>query len=142
MCGERFFQEAAMSELRFNRITGGWVIVATERFHKPEEFITEQNPSDPPARVDNCPFCHGNEESSETLSHTDRGGAWGVRLVRNKFSALAPFEIKRKSDSVRRRSMTGFGHHDVVIEHPGHNWWLWRQPASGIAEAFEMIQSR
>jgi UDPglucose--hexose-1-phosphate uridylyltransferase len=38
--------------------------------------------------------------------------------------------------------MTGFGHHDVVIEHPEHNRWLWRQPVSGIAGMFEMIRSR
>ncbi len=113
-----------MSELRFNRITGDWVIIATERSHKPEEFITEQDTSDPPVRVDKCPFCPGNESSSETLSRTDRGESWGVRLVRNKFPALSPSEIKRKSGSNMRRSMTGFGHHDVVIEHPEHNRWL------------------
>ena len=131
-----------MSELRFNRITGDWVIIATERSHKPEEFITGQAPPDPPARIDDCPFCPGNEDSSETLAQTDRGGAWGVRLVRNKFPALAPSEIKRKSGSAMRKFMTGFGHHDVVIEHPEHNRWLWRQSVSGISEVIEMIRSR
>ena len=69
-----------MSELRFNRITGDWVIIATERSHKPKEFITEQDTSDPPVRVDAGPFCHGNETSSETLSRTERAnpGASGL----------------------------------------------------------------
>ena len=39
-----------MSELRFNRITGDWLIIATERSPRPEEFITEQDPSDPPCQ--------------------------------------------------------------------------------------------
>ena len=86
-----------MSELRFNRITGDWVIIAKERTFRPEEFVAKGNTSDPPTRQSDCPFCPGNEAESETIASTERGPSWGVRLVRNKFPALASLsDFQRK----------------------------------------------
>jgi len=131
-----------MSELRYNRITGDWVIIAHERSHRPEEFVSKQSPFDPPSRVDDCPFCPGNEDDSETISTLDRRGSWGVRLVRNKFPALSPSGDKRKGGTSMRRTMSGFGYHDIVIEHPEHNRWLWRQAAGGVSEVLSVIRDR
>ena len=131
-----------MSELRFNRITGDWVIIAKERTFHPEEFVAKGNTSDPPTRQSDCPFCPGNEAESETIASTERGTSWGVRLVRNKFPALSPSIDKRKAGTAMRRSMTGFGFHDVIIEHPEHNRWLWRQDPSGICDVLAMIRRR
>jgi UDPglucose--hexose-1-phosphate uridylyltransferase len=131
-----------MSELRFNRITGDWVIIATERAHPPEDFVVQRDTIDPPARVEDCPFCPGNEGRSETLASREHHGRWSVRMVRNKFPALAPDGDRRKSGTPMRRSMTGFGHHDVVIEHPEHNRWLWRQDVGGICDVLGIIRER
>jgi UDPglucose--hexose-1-phosphate uridylyltransferase len=79
---------------------------------------------------------------SEELSTIERGSSWGVRMVRNKFPALSPGDDKRKSGTLMQRSMTGFGHHYVIIEHPEHNRWLWRQPTDGIAEVLNMVRRR
>ena len=130
-----------MSELRYNRITGDWVIIAKERARRLEEFAAKQDPSDPPARVDDCPFCPGNEHMSEALAVKDRGESWSVRLVRNKFPALSPSEDKKKSGTENRRSMSGFGYHDVVIEHPEHNRWLWRQSNAGVLDVLDMLRT-
>ena len=131
-----------MSELRFNRITGDWVIIATERAHPPEDFVVQRDTSDPPAHVDDCPFCPGNESMSEALDTVDHGSAWRVRLVRNKFPALSPGDDKRKSGTLMQRRMDGYGHHDVVVEHPEHKRWLWRQSTDGVAEVLETIRKR
>jgi len=131
-----------MSELRFNRITGDWVIIATERAHPPEDFVMLRDTNDPPAHVDDCPFCPGNEAMSKELGPIERGKSWGVRLVRNKFPALSPGDDKRKIGTLMQRSMNGFGYHDVIIEHPEHNRWFWRQPADGVADVLNMVRRR
>ena len=131
-----------MSELRYNRITGDWVIIAKERALRPEEFVADGSTAAPPPRLKECPFCQGNEDQSDTLAMTERGTSWGVRLVRNKFPALSPSEEKRKAGTAMRRSMTGFGFHEVIVEHPDHNRWLWRQDLAGITDVLGMIRRR
>jgi UDPglucose--hexose-1-phosphate uridylyltransferase len=81
-----------MSELRQNLITRDWVIIATERATRPDQFAnTKKLPAVvPPHRAD-CPFCVGNEEDGtlETCrlgdslrdSFASRAG-WKVRVTR------------------------------------------------------------
>lgn len=112
-----------MPELRQNIITREWVVIATERAKRPDEFVKERPvrplvPSFDPA----CPFCVGNEQMTRRESYrvTD-GNRWKVRVVLNKFPALSPDGDRvRRSDGIYR-SMTGVGVHEVVIEHPRHD---------------------
>ena len=63
-----------MTELRQNLITRDWVIIATERAKRPDEFTqgeTHKN-QNLPAYQPECPFCLGNEHltgSQEYLCH-------------------------------------------------------------------------
>ena len=52
-----------MSELRQNIITRDWVIIATERARRPDQFALPIKNLKPlsPHQID-CPFCVGNEE--------------------------------------------------------------------------------
>ena len=112
-----------MPELRQNIITREWVIIATERASRPDEFIRPKKAVPPlPAFDPGCPFCPGNESMSaaETYRVADPDG-WRVRVVENKFPALS-----REGDRVRRidgvyRSMSGVGFHEVVVEHRRHD---------------------
>jgi len=112
-----------MSELRQNLITRDWVIVATERAKRPDEF-TQKNKHVPhsPVYQPHCPFCVGNEDSSEIelfrLSDRDQ---WKVRSVLNKYPALSTVGGREIKVEGLYRSMNGFGVHEVVIEHPRHN---------------------
>jgi UDPglucose--hexose-1-phosphate uridylyltransferase len=88
-----------MPELRQNIITREWVIIATERARRPDEFIRVKKAVDTvPAFDPGCPFCPGNESMSaaETYRVADSEG-WQVRVVENKFPALS-----REGDRVRR----------------------------------------
>ena len=112
-----------MSELRQNLITREWVIVATERAKRPDEFTQANKPvTHSPAYRPHCPFCLGNEDSSEVeLFRLGESNSWKVRSVLNKFPALSPAgEPDIKVEGIYR-SMNGFGIHEVVIEHPRHN---------------------
>jgi UDPglucose--hexose-1-phosphate uridylyltransferase len=112
-----------MPELRQNIITREWVVIATERAKRPDEFVKER-PARPlvPSFDPACPFCVGNEQMTRRESYrvTD-GNRWRVRVVLNRFPALSPDGDRvRRSDGIYR-SMTGVGVHEVVIEHPRHD---------------------
>src|SRR5437867_11468690 len=79
-----------MSEFRFNRVTGDWVIIATEAARRPEDYIIRMNRRDMPPHVSTCPFCVGNEETTEQLFSDPDGGDCALRVVRNKLHALQP----------------------------------------------------
>ncbi|MBI1955615.1 MAG: galactose-1-phosphate uridylyltransferase [Acidobacteria bacterium] len=112
-----------MPELRQNPITKKWVIIATERARRPHEFIqkTEQRPPIP-SFMANCPFCPGNEQMTPPESaRIVREGKWQVRVTPNKFAALSSQgELFRGTDGLKR-TVSGVGVHEVVVETPDHS---------------------
>jgi len=113
-----------MSELRYNLISREWVIIATERAKRPKDFVkVKKEKVVLPEYRENCPFCPGNENLSppETFRIPD-GQSWRTRSIPNKFSALSPAEEKaRDNRSIYHRQMSGYGFHEVLVEHPLHN---------------------
>jgi UDPglucose--hexose-1-phosphate uridylyltransferase len=111
-----------MSELRLNLITGEWVIIATERAKRPEEFKQTGAKRVLPPFSENCPFCPGHEDRTppETLRIPD-DGRWLVRAVPNKFSALTPEGDPTRYDAGLKTRLAGIGRHEVVIESPAHD---------------------
>lgn len=114
-----------MSELRKDIITGRWVIIATERSKRPQDFRSEQ-PNGPSGRF--CPFCEGHETKTppEVMAVRANGSGrdapgWSLRVVPNKFPALRhEGELDIQVDELFE-SMSGVGHHEVIIESPDHN---------------------
>lgn len=111
-----------MSELRHDPIQRRWVIIATERSQRPQEFKIQE----PERSGSFCPFCEGNEHYTppEIFSIRERGRkdepGWDVRVVPNKFPALRiEGELGRKGYGVYD-VMNGIGAHEVIIESPNH----------------------
>jgi UDPglucose--hexose-1-phosphate uridylyltransferase len=76
-------------ELRQNRFTKEWVIMATERAKRPEEMRVKREPQPPLAHyVAICPFCAGYEHLAppEILRFSQPDGQWSMRVVPNKFA--------------------------------------------------------
>jgi UDPglucose--hexose-1-phosphate uridylyltransferase len=115
-----------MPELRQNIITREWVVIATDRAKRPDEFRpADRGKSQVPAYQAGCPFCKGNEDlaARESLRIGDESG-WRVRVIANKFPALQNIgERIRKTQGIYR-SMTAVGIHEVVVEHVRHNTTL------------------
>lgn len=128
-----------MPELRYNFITGEWVIIATERSRRPEDFAPPTAKPRPEAYVASCPFCPGNEGQTPPevfrISRQGLGSAnpsgpakkwvpkadWQVRVVPNKYPALdAQAELLRKTEGLKR-CVSGTGIHEVIIETPEHD---------------------
>lgn len=112
-----------MPELRHNVITREWVIIATERAKRPEEFARKNKDKKViPAFVPTCPFCPGNERMTppETYVVPDTTG-WKVRVTPNKFAALSYVGERERFVQGIRRTISGVGIHEVIIETPDHS---------------------
>ncbi len=114
-----------MPELRKDPIIGRWVIIATERAKRPNDFKPEKN-----AIVENgsCPFCEGNEKLTPPEVDADRPSAtagdapgWLTRTVPNKYPALENVPDLRKKNRGIFDMMEGVGQHEVIIESPSHD---------------------
>ncbi len=132
-----------MSELRLDLATGEWVIIATERARRPHDF-TEQaiRPVETPRET--CPFCPGHEaQTPPELYREPRGGPWSVRVVPNKFAALAPDAgdfSPRSTDSFLRRA--GRGHHEVIVESREHGAQLPTMSHGAITAVLRAYRAR
>jgi UDPglucose--hexose-1-phosphate uridylyltransferase len=112
-----------MGEFRRDPITGRWVIIAAERAERPRQLgaANSSSPAEP------CPFCAGNEAltppevwaSRARDSQADRPG-WRVRVVPNKYPALAGGGQQNTSNDSFYQSQPGLGVHEVIVECPEH----------------------
>lgn len=138
-----------MPELRLNVATKEWVIIATERAKRPEDFANKAYTlaSDSAA---NCPFCPGKEAKTppEVFAVREPGtlpdtGGWRVRVIPNAFPALAPTgEPKREKSPEGFLKMNGVGLHDVIIESPDHEAIIATMPRAGVEDIFLAYRER
>jgi UDPglucose--hexose-1-phosphate uridylyltransferase len=130
-----------MPEIRKDPVFGRWVIIASERGLRPNEFRPGAGPG---GKAYVCPFCPGNEALTPPTIYSlpDAHGSWRLRVVRNKYPALTV-----ESASGNRRdgiydSMDGMGFHEVVIETPEHDRVLESMPAEAVADVVKTFMLR
>jgi UDPglucose--hexose-1-phosphate uridylyltransferase len=127
-----------MSELRQDRTTGSWVIVAPQRGRRPQMRERGER-AQRRARFDpTCPFCPGHEAQlpgvvAETSAQDAPG--WRLRVVPNKFPAvqLQPPPLSGGDHQAR----PGHGVHEVIIESPWHD----AEPATMSASELTAVVS-
>jgi len=118
-----------LPEFRKDIILDEWVIIATERAKRPENFKEEKLKIEKqPAGI--CPFDRGNEPMTppEILRVNSQGHIvgssdtddWQIRVVPNKFPALIPDASAFSKRYGVYMVMDGFGLHEVVIHSPEH----------------------
>ena len=113
-----------MPEMRQNRFTKEWVIIATERAKRPEELKTKRTDVKPlPKYSPSCPFCPGNEQMApgEIMRMNGADGSWIVKVVPNKFAALSPQGEPTRKVERSKRTINGVGFHDVIVETADHS---------------------
>ncbi len=113
-----------MPELRKDPIIGRWVIIATERARRPDQFGSQPHygQAEKP-----CPFCEGKESQTPSEIYSIRpkstppnSPGWELRVV----PSIAPF-LRIEGELDRRGKgmydiMTGIGAHEIVIETSRH----------------------
>ena len=134
-----------MPELRKDPVTGRWVIIATDRARRPNDFVRQSVPL-PSARI--CPFDYGNEQKTppEILAYRNSGGrdqpGWRVRVVPSKFAVLGiEGDLSRQGEGMYDR-ISGIGAHEVIIESPDHAATLGDMPERQIEEVFWAFKER
>jgi UDPglucose--hexose-1-phosphate uridylyltransferase len=130
-----------VTELRQDRTTGAWVIIAPGRKLRPKLVATASGSPPVPAFDPQCPFCPGNEAQLPGIIAETPGPAppgWRVRVVPNKYPALAPDAPLGPLIPGPHVALGGYGAHEVVIDHPRHS----ADPAAmDDAELEAMIQA-
>ncbi|MCX5751811.1 MAG: galactose-1-phosphate uridylyltransferase [Candidatus Saganbacteria bacterium] len=140
-----------MSELRRNPLTKDWVIIATERAKRPEDFVTAKSEAPINEDLSKCPFCPGNEgktppellayRPTETKPNTP---GWWIRVTNNQFPALAMDGVSTHREIVEgfNLKMPGFGEHEVIIETPDHHQTIATMDPKQVEEIFSAYRER
>ena len=135
-----------MPELRKDPIIGRWVIIATERAKRPNDFkhstadITEVQP---------CPFCEGNETLTppeirsvrKTGTEPNKPG-WDVRVVPNIHPVLRIEGELNKQPHGIYDMMNGIGANEVIIETPEHTEHMCSLKSEQIARVLMAYKER
>lgn len=127
-----------MAELRKDYILDRWVIIATERSKRPQQFIS------PPEQHEKeiCPFCPGNEHLTPPETYrVEKNGKWIIRCFPNKYAALT----EKKDHSIKKEffvQKSAYGRHEVLVETPRHDLQLWDLPVEQITHVLETVVKR
>ena len=134
-----------MSELRRDAIVNRWVIISAERASRP------MPPWPAPAAPEEsfCPFCEGNEHSTppeimaiRPSNSPPNGPGWTLRVVPNKFPALALEGAPAPEDHGPYHRMEGVGAHEVIIESPDHHATLGSMTDERVTDLLRAARSR
>ena len=130
------------SEIRKDPLSDRWVIIAEDRYTRPNDYQIVPPPGRP--RSQRCPFCVGNEEDTPPTLATfpnANGSGWQVRVVPNKYPAVRePLSPAANGSGLNEESAAGqtvhgdsrrngtslfhkrpaFGEHEIIIESPRH----------------------
>ena len=134
-----------MSELRHDPLSKRWVIIASERSRRPEDFVPQ---GDAPHDGGFCPFCPGNEDKTppEIAAVRAAGGpngpGWDVRVIPNKYPALSIEGTHERHGVGLYDRMRGIGAHEVVIESPRHALHVADMEAAQLETVLALCQDR
>ena len=129
-----------MSEYRHDPVTGQWVIVASNRGERPDEFAESLWER---VTVD-CPFCAGREADTPpevARYELRRSKGWQVRVVPNKYPAVST-SVPPLQAPLSLQAHSGFGVHEVVIESPRHVVSLTELSAEAVTLVFRAYADR
>jgi UDPglucose--hexose-1-phosphate uridylyltransferase len=138
-----------MPELRQNPANKEWVIIATERSRRPEEFQAPKT-EDLPDSKHGCPFCEGNETMTpneifafRTYGTKPDTPGWWIRVIPNKFPALVPEGTTNRTLSESFfRFMDGVGSHEIIVEGTDHNMCMATMAQKQMEEIFLAYKER
>ncbi len=131
---------SATSELRQNIITGEWVIIATGRGKRPDDFVQEDQPignAAPDPFAD--PTASG--QDADTLIYRDAAGEWTTRVFPNKYPALTLMDEVAILEEGPHVGVGGYGVHELVVTRDPHDH-LARLDVPAIAEVIDAYQDR
>ena len=135
------------SEIRMDPVSKDWVIIATNRLKRPEDFKEEEIIRD--GNEKECPFCH--PENEEIILYSSKGSItekpkkladdWDIVVVPNKYPAVSKNNKFRKESKGPYQILSGVGHHEVVITR-SHKKTFFNFSSAEIKEVMDVYQNR
>ena len=118
------------------------VLISTARGKRPRKH--EQPPArDVREHVDNCPFCPGNEHLTPPAAYqVPETEKWSIRIVENLYPVLDDDPLPAELPSGLQRAIEGYGHHEVIIDHPNHGVALHEMSEEHLALLFSVYRER
>ena len=139
------------NELRKDYLLNRWVVIATERSRRPNDFAKQKTET---AQTAVCPMCVGNEhmtppammlylkedggiKKSKDLLVGERPKNWLVRCIPNLYPAFSPPRQPEDETQIMKSECFGsaIGHHEVIIESPNHD----EDPADAELPQLELV---
>ncbi|MEF8847446.1 MAG: galactose-1-phosphate uridylyltransferase [Candidatus Paceibacterota bacterium] len=115
--------DEAPSELRYDLISGDWVVVATGRARRPETFKEEQRDTGG-VSPEECPFCQLETQKEPVLLMVDGEEVpldeipedWTLASIPNLYPAVTPQqELNKTQKGDLYEKMDAVGYHEVLI---------------------------
>jgi len=128
------------SELRMDLVSGDWVIVASNRVQKPNDFKKSKGISSKISSK-NCPFCDLKNQKKPVLLIGSKKN-WTVAVIPNIYPAVSPnFKLQEKIKGGIYKKMPAVGFHEVLITRD-HQKQLADLPLKKIKEVIDVWQTR
>ncbi len=109
------------SELRQDIITGDWVVIATGRAKRPDDFAGQHRASGDGFD----PFSDLSTQKEPTLLYRREDGEWSLAVIPNLYPAFVSGRVPRDLSEGPYFAMNGVGYHEVIVT---------RDPERTIAE--------
>lgn len=131
-----------VSELRQDIVTGDWVVIATGRGKRPNDFAVSEHESES-FGIESCPFENpeGTSQEKDVLIYTSAEDCWTLRVFPNKFPAFSRGKAPKKLGEGPYFSMTGSGYHEVIVTRDHYNQ-LATMETWQVAEVLDAYQDR
>jgi UDPglucose--hexose-1-phosphate uridylyltransferase len=132
-----------MSELRKDYIMDRYVVIATERAKRPDQF--KKPKKEKSVSKKDCFFCPGNEHTTPTeIYRLEKGdGTWKIRVFPNKFSAFRlEGRMHIQTDNEFFTHSDGFGKQEIIVETDNHKKALWDLSIDEYSELLQVFRQR
>jgi len=132
-----------LTELRQDLVTGDWVVIATGRAKRPEDFakLKRSAVEEDPNKL--CFLCHPEETGQEkdVLIYNTKDGDWSLRVFPNKFPAFSRSRMPKHFEEGPYFGMDGTGYHEIIVARDHHKQIALLDPLE-VAEIIDAYQER
>ncbi len=140
--GDEEMKAPQASELRQDLVSGDWVVIATGRAKRPDDFANFQRVQDDKG-IESClfedPSASGQEK--DVLIYHKADGDWTLRVFPNKYPAFSEGKSTKAAADGPYSLMPGIGFHEIVVTRD-HFRQLALMDVMEIAEVFDAYQDR
>jgi UDPglucose--hexose-1-phosphate uridylyltransferase len=114
---ENIKNKKQLTELRQDLVTGDWVVIATGRAKRPEDFAANKRVVIEEDLDRLCFFCHPEETGQEedVLIYQTSDGEWSLRVFPNKYPSFSKGEVLGHKEEGPYFAMDGTGYHELVV---------------------------